>query len=95
MEREWAMVCKRTDDPKLAWIENRLDALGIEHRRGIPSFHANATLEVPAEQETAFWEFMMQPAPSKYRRWYKTLDDMPDDHAIFRYPDEVYLIGDR
>jgi hypothetical protein len=90
---EWVNVCKRTEDPKLAWIENRLDALGIEHRRGNGSWHASATLEVPEDQEMRFWEFIGQPAPARYRRWYKTLDDMPDDHKIFQYDSDSLLWG--
>ena len=89
---EWVTLCKRTDDPKLAWIEAHLALKGIPSRRGIPSFHADATLEVPEQFETQAWDFLATPAPARFRRWYKTLDDMPDDHRLFTDPMDVISI---
>ena len=80
----WVTICKRTDDPKLAWIERQLEARGIPHQRGIPSWHADATLEVPKEHEQAAWDLLAEPAPARLRRWYKTIDDVPDDHGMFQ-----------
>lgn len=79
----WVMVCKRTDDPKLAWIEEQLDVRGIPHKRGWPSFHADATLWVPKKGEGVVTEILLTPAPGRFRRWYKVIDDMPDDHRLF------------
>lgn len=35
----WELLTKRTDDPKLRWIERQLDSLHLAHQRGRPSFH--------------------------------------------------------
>ena len=37
---DWAMFTKRTDDPKLRWLEMQLAAAGIPRRRRGRSFHA-------------------------------------------------------
>ena len=80
---EWTLLCKRTEDPKLSWIERELNRRGIKHRRGGPSFHACFTLYVPEKQLDAADEFLQLPAPLKLRRHYKTIDDIPDDHPMF------------
>lgn len=75
----WVQLCKRTDDPKLGWIERELQARGIPTRRGIPSWHADATLDVPEEHADAAWALLGERLPGRRR----TIDDMPDDHADF------------
>lgn len=62
----WQRLCKRTEDPKLSWIEERLHAACIATRRNGYSFHA-PILEVPA----ALFEYAQAIlAP---------VDDLPDD----------------
>ncbi len=80
---EWVLLCKRTDDPKLAWIEKQLRARGIETVRKGRSFHADHCLYVPRGKEKEAWDFLAQPAPARLRRWYKTIDEIPDDHPMF------------
>lgn len=75
----WAMFTKRTDDPKLAWLERALDGLGIPHRRNGESFHA-PILEVP--------EFDLDKAYAilGVRVGRYTIDDIRDDHPRWSYP---------
>jgi hypothetical protein len=80
---EWVILCKRTNEPKLSWIESQLDDLGIPNRRDGESFHA-PILTVPKNFEVrAHLNVLGAPAPARYRRWYKTIDDMPDEHRHF------------
>ena len=72
-EIKWVLFCKRTNDPKLGWIERQLDQRNIPHRRNGHSFHA-PILEVPEEHESAASEILMQ-AVGRY-----TVDDIRDDH---------------
>lgn len=77
-EYNWQTLCKRTNDPKLAYIERWLDDLAIPHRRNGESFHA-PILEVPdGEHERAYLEILMAPDDT-----YGTFDDVPDDDPIF------------
>ena len=39
-ESDWETLCRRTEDPKLRFIELVLDRMGIPHRRNGSSFHA-------------------------------------------------------
>jgi hypothetical protein len=43
---EWRAFCKRTNDPKLRWLQKRLAEVGIPSRREGKSFHA-PILQVP------------------------------------------------
>jgi hypothetical protein len=70
---EWVLWCKRTNDPKLTWIERELDKLGIPHRRNGESFHA-PILEVPKDRESEA-EAILQRRVGRY-----TIDDIRDDH---------------
>lgn len=47
-EPDWAALTRRTNDPKLAWIEQRLTERGISFQRRGDSFHA-PILEVPVD----------------------------------------------
>jgi len=62
----WEIFTKRTDDPKLAWLERRLDEEKIPHERTGFSFHA-PILRVPAEHLDAAWVIL------------GPLDDIEDD----------------
>lgn len=48
----WKAITRRTDDPKLAWIERRLDEHNIPHMRSqVASWHAPILL-VPEDRAT-------------------------------------------
>ena len=66
----WAQFTKRTDDPKLSWLERQLDERGIPHRRNGWSFHA-PILEVLEEHLNAAWELLTP------------VDDIEDDDPMF------------
>ena len=66
----WVMFTKRTDDPKLSWLERALERVGIPSRRNGSSFHA-PILEVPEEKLDAAWEILTP------------VDDVPDDDERF------------
>src|SRR5262245_14740588 len=70
---KWVTFCKRTGDPKLAWIERELDKLRILHRRHKYSFHA-PILEVP-ENRLQEADAILQRRVGRY-----TIDDIRDDH---------------
>lgn len=74
---EWVCLCKRTDDPKLAWIERTLAQRGIPSRRNGFSFHA-PILEVPVTHEEEAWNLMLSPARGSLR-----VDDLDDDDPMF------------
>ena len=77
----WVTLCRRTEDPKLRFIERMLTARGIPNQRAGHSFHA-PILQVPVEHESAAWDMLGEKLPGRGRR--NTLDDMPDDHPMFR-----------
>lgn len=56
-EAAWVTFTRRTEDPKLGWLERQLDDAGIAHRRNGESFHA-PILEVPEEQLDAAWQIL-------------------------------------
>lgn len=62
----WVVLCKRTNDPKLAWLEYRLEGAGIRCRRNGESFHA-PILEVDRSQEEEAWAIL------------DLVDEIPDD----------------
>lgn len=66
----WTMFTKRTDDPKLAWLERKLDAAGILHRRHGQSFHA-PILQVHEEDEQDAWSIL------------DPVDEIDDDAPMF------------
>jgi hypothetical protein len=73
----WVQFTKRTEDPKLCWIEARLTDLGIAHRRNGRSFHA-PILEVDETRISDAWKLMDQPGVN-----FLSIDSMPDDHWMF------------
>jgi len=72
----WETFCKRTEDPKLSYIERMLDARGIPHRRNGESWHA-PILEVPEQHLAAAWEMLGEDVDGR------RLDDIPDDDLMF------------
>lgn len=79
MTEKWKILCKRTEDPKLAWIQTRLAELGIPSRRNGSSWHASHVLEVPSDQAQAAWDFL----GSQWKHTRFTVDDIRDDHPDF------------
>jgi hypothetical protein len=86
MENEtWVLFTKRTNDPKLSWIEESLAGMGIPSRRNGDSFHA-PILEIREQDEERAWEWLsspfdgeIDPATGKEQ----TIDDVPDDDPVF------------
>lgn len=68
---DWARFTKRTDDPKLAWLERQLDKAEIPHRRNGRSFHA-PILEVPEDRLDTAWALLTP------------VDDVDDDDEMFK-----------
>jgi hypothetical protein len=78
---KWVTFTRRTEDPKLGYLERRLDAMGIQHRRNGHSFHA-PIMEVPEPD--------FEKACTLLDEWHDTdrctterLDDIPDDDSMF------------
>ncbi len=67
---KWTQFTKRTNDPKLGWIERCLADVGIPSRRHGASWHA-PILQVPAWAEERADTFL------------RTIDDIEDDHEMF------------
>ena len=102
--RKWVTLCKRTDDPKLEWLELTLALAGIETRRNGRSFHA-PILEVRASDEDAAWAVLnpIDDIPDDARRWSRELpalraevaeEGAEDAEASLAYFDR-YVAGDR
>lgn len=69
--QEWVMLCKRTNDPKLKWIEKQLAAAGVPSRRNGESAHA-PILEVDKDAEDIALSILIP------------IDDIPDNDPRFR-----------
>jgi hypothetical protein len=67
----YVLFTKRTDDPKLRWLELRLDIKRIAHRRNGHSFHA-PILEVDARCLDEAWAILNE------RRGRYRVDDISD-----------------
>lgn len=76
---EWVRFTRRTDDPKLAWLECQLAMRGIPSRRRGFSFHG-PILEVPAHLEDAAWALLR----GRIDGFDESIDDMEDDHEVFQ-----------
>ena len=63
---KYTQFTKRTEDPKLRWLEARLEDAGIDSRRNGESWHA-PILEVDESKLDLAWSIL---AP---------VDDVPDD----------------
>ena len=69
-DTDWSLFTKRTNEPKLSWLEKQLDAAEIEHRRNGESFHA-PILEVRYGDLEKAWAILV------------SVDDVPDDDKRF------------
>ena len=82
---EWVTFTRRTEDPKLSWIESQLAAMGIASRRNGSSMHA-PILEIPAEFLSQADAWLASPfdgnIDAKTGRP-QTVDDVPDDDPTF------------
>jgi hypothetical protein len=67
----WVQLCKRTEDPKLTWLEQQLTAKGIPSRRNGHSFHG-PILEVRKWDEEKAWAVLY------------LVDDIEDDAPQFQ-----------
>jgi hypothetical protein len=67
----WSTFTRRTNNPKLAWLEYQLDLQAIPHRRRGQSAHA-PILEVPDVFLDAAWDILLP------------VDDVPDDAQIYQ-----------
>jgi hypothetical protein len=74
---QYEQLCKRTNDPKLKFIETQLDRAEIAHRRNGESFHA-PILEVDTEYFINALEILT------------IIDDVPDDHPRWTNSDKFY-----
>lgn len=74
----WVLFTKRTDDPKLGWIERQLTLRGIPSHRAGESFHA-PILEVPEAYSDAAWALLNERVPGRRKR----VDDIADDDPLF------------
>jgi len=70
MTSKWERLCRRTNDPKLSYLEAKLDEAGIPNRRNGCSFHA-PILEVSADRIDDAWDILTP------------IDDVPDDDPRF------------
>lgn len=66
----WVRFTRRTNDPKLAWLQAQLAQAGIPSRRNGESWHA-PILEVPEDKLDAAWAIL------------DPVDDIPDDNFMF------------
>jgi hypothetical protein len=73
----WALLCKRTNYPKLGYIIHRLKSEKIACRFNGESWHADYRLEVEASREADAWKILRE-RHGRYR-----LDDVRDDHPKF------------
>ncbi len=91
---KWETLCRRTNYPKLGYLIYRLKRMGIKCRfarcaKGLSrTFHADRILEVQSDLFDEAWRLLgerwstigVEPNP----RGRTTLDDMPDDHWVFK-----------
>lgn len=78
---------RRTNDPKLAYLEHRLTEANIPHRRNGHSFHA-PIMEVPEEFFDAAEDILLEPHGKK------CFDELSDKNPKFRgYQPHDFLGG--
>jgi hypothetical protein len=78
-------LCKRTEDPKLSYIESILTNKGIYHRRLGESFHA-PILEVSSNKADEAWQVLNLQGRKDLNlavSFGVDLDSIPDDHQCF------------
>ncbi len=71
--REWVEFTRRTNDPKLGWLQVELDNVGIPNKREGESFHAPILKVMRKDLDTA--EELLD-----------SVDDVPDDSPRFVNP---------
>lgn len=79
---DWTDLTRRTNDPKLAFIERLLDEAQIDHRRNGESFHA-PILQVRDQFMTAAWQII------------GPYDSLPDDDPMFCQEEQLPLTAQR
>lgn len=77
----WVTFTRRTDDPKLAYLEERLTEASIPHRRNGESFHA-PILEVPEEHLDRATDMLSDPYDVDDAL--VPFDEIEDDDPLFR-----------
>lgn len=75
----WVTFTRRTDDPKLAFIEHLLTEAKIPHRRHGRSFHAPILL-VPSDRHAEAWKILTATELDG-----QNLDTVSDDHPAFAW----------
>lgn len=78
---KWVRFTKRTDEPKLTWLEEQLGQAGITHQRNGFSFHA-PILEVQEKDLEKAWEVLDRVIKLDGKK--TRIDDVPDDHTMFK-----------
>jgi hypothetical protein len=78
----WTTFTRRTNDPKLSYIERRLDLMGVPHRRGTCSSWQAPILEVPSHREQECWDMLSSKMSVDGKL--QVLDDIRDDHPMFK-----------
>ena len=68
--QDWVTFTKRTNNPKLSWLESKLDDAMIPHKRMGRSFHA-PICKVPKCSYDKAMDILIQ------------VDDISDDHPMF------------
>lgn len=63
---DWEVMTRRTEDPKLSWLERQLDTAGIHHRRDGESWHA-PIMYIDSRKSEQAWAIL------------DPVDDIPDD----------------
>lgn len=83
-DAEWIDLCRRTNDPKLSWIEAQLEAREIPSQRAGFSWHA-PILQVSVEDFLLAHEILAMPVGKLEFGDYGeiTIDDLPDEHPYF------------
>jgi hypothetical protein len=79
-ETDWVTFCRRTEDPKLAYIERWLNSEGIPNRRNGESWHA-PILEVPERYLDKAHELLDDPV--EVDGTIIRFDDVDDDDPMF------------
>ena len=80
LHEPWVLLTKRTNDPKLTWLEKKLASRDIPSRRNGEGCHA-PILEVREQDEEKAWKLMWEPFSQDPGS--PTIDDIEDDHPAF------------
>ena len=82
VRKEFEILCKRTDYPKLGYVISRLNDLGIPCLLHGKSGHAAHILWVEKSRAREAWSLLAE--KSKATIGGKSLDEIRDDHPCFR-----------